>query len=190
MCQRVLFFIVLFYVYPFYVQYNQNLTQNPGLCHNNVCTVGLWLSFFDKIYEFCFIVQLAKGYPLPALKNMNLLNTQLQILKVRDCTLPAWFICHGIWTRAENFLKVQVINRDHTLKAVNDWCFCGVFFFCSRTISWLGQMSTSQVKRHFCTAHASTITAREQLLLRAWETSISSSLLEFSFLFMLFFSIF
>uniref|UniRef100_A0A671Z3N7 Bactericidal permeability-increasing protein n=1 Tax=Sparus aurata TaxID=8175 RepID=A0A671Z3N7_SPAAU len=38
-------------------------------------------NFFDKIYEFCFIVQLAKGYPLPALKNMNLLNTQLQILK-------------------------------------------------------------------------------------------------------------
>lgn len=36
-----------------------------------------------KIMNFCFVVQLANGYPLPALKNMNLVNTQLQILKVQ-----------------------------------------------------------------------------------------------------------
>lgn len=34
--------------------------------------------------QFCFLVQLGKGYPLPALRNMELENTQLQILKVRD----------------------------------------------------------------------------------------------------------
>lgn len=36
-----------------------------------------------KILNFYFVVQLANGYPLPALKNMDLKNTQLQVLKVR-----------------------------------------------------------------------------------------------------------
>lgn len=35
-----------------------------------------------KIMNFYFVVQLANGYPLPALKNMELVNTQLQVLKV------------------------------------------------------------------------------------------------------------
>uniref|UniRef100_A0A671Z3V0 Bactericidal permeability-increasing protein n=1 Tax=Sparus aurata TaxID=8175 RepID=A0A671Z3V0_SPAAU len=42
-------------------------------------------SIFEMVLNLVVIpvlnVQLAKGYPLPALKNMNLLNTQLQILK-------------------------------------------------------------------------------------------------------------
>lgn len=32
---------------------------------------------------FCFTVQLSKGYPLPALGKMKLVNTQLQIMQVR-----------------------------------------------------------------------------------------------------------
>ncbi|XP_036957423.1 bactericidal permeability-increasing protein-like [Acanthopagrus latus] len=42
-------------------------------------------SIFEMVLKVVVIpvlnVQLAKGYPLPALRNMNLLNTQLQILK-------------------------------------------------------------------------------------------------------------
>lgn len=125
------------------------------------------------IYEFCFLVELAKGYPLPALGKMRLVNTQLQVLKVRDGIIfqeklhvfkqaalimwPGFLMRVNNWV--ENVLKTQSINKSQRLKAVTNRCCCAVFL--SRITCWLGQMFSSRAEWRFwkCLRVISTITA-------------------------------
>lgn len=56
------------------------------------CLLCDFCDSFIPIHEFCSLVQLGKGYPLPALGKMELVNTQLQILKVRDWLFLFFFL--------------------------------------------------------------------------------------------------
>lgn len=107
---------------------------NHSLCYDlNMMSYlhnsDMWNSLFG------FLVQLGKGYPLPALGKMELENTKLQILQVRD----KWFKGGQRYERKCSDLPKECTSWRSIFN-------CRVVGF-SRIMCWLGQMSSSQAEK-------------------------------------------